>query len=360
MHFFCDFEAINSRIIAAAFVSLDGKTEEHWLMKPSKYFRKISGVYARLLPYSTEQLLAAPLLQHSAPRFRRIIAASDSLWFYGPGDMRFFCDSLPLDSKLLFDFSERYVDAKQLVEEVLTPIYVQNTDSGEMINIRNIVSYLEDENINARQENELFLQIHEQLKLMEENVKRNSSRLAGIFIRANEKESIAANQVHIAVISRWLKTAAVTLHPQTLFSRDFLKELRWLRTKLSRIQAGLTRPVRALSQLITSLDTILTIQGKRFTLGKASIEGLQELIATERLPLKIIDLFPETGLDRDVCLGHFGREIGLLNAASILLGDDIIRPEGVEHNALFDSHMLRLVILSCFERIERLQPFLTK
>jgi len=362
MHFFGDFEAISNHIVAAAFVSADGSIEEHWLMKPYPSFRRLEGIYARLLPYDSRDLLTAPLLQRSAHRFRQIINKAENLWFYGLGDLRFFEDSFPHSETLVQDFADRYVDAKQLVEEILTPIYVRNLDNGRMVNIRGIVPYLEAEKINTVQEESLHSDMQEHIKLWEQLLKSSAPRLRDIIKQVNdlaEEEEGSEASLSMEDITRTLNNVRKGLHPQTLLSRDNCKDLRWLRTRMARLQFSVPGAPRLVTRYLRAIDALLTTQGKRFTSGKVNLESLQELIREQKLPLAIVELYEEAGMDRDISLEHMGKEIGLQTAATLLLGEETASElHGVEHNALYDSHMLRLVVLDCFKRYEHMQQFL--
>lgn len=361
MHFFGDFEAVNNHIVAAAFVSVDGNIEEHWLMKPYPGFRRLEGVYARLLPYDLQDLISAPLLQRSAFRFKEIITRAENLWFYGPGDLRFFEDSFPNNDTLVREFSARYVDAKQLVEEILTPIYLRNTGNGFMVNIRNIVPYLEAEKINSVQEEILHNEMKEQIKTWEQLLRSSTPRLKDVIAKAKEQneEEETEGDLSFEDITRTLNSVRQGLHPQTLLSRDICKDLRWLRTRLAKLQFSSPGSPRLIIRYLRNIDALLTIQGKRFTSGKVTLESMQELINEQHLPLEIVELFAEAELDREQSLEHMGKEIGLQTAALLLLGEEAASElQGEEHNALYDSRMLRLVILNCFQRYEHLQRFL--
>lgn len=360
MHFFGDFEAINNQIVAAAFVSEDGSREEHWLMKPHRRFKGLEGFYAELLPYKNEDFADAPLLQNCPGRFQRIIGQAERLWFFDRSDLKFFEDSYRNEPQLISSFRHRYADAKPLVEEVLTPIYVRNTVNGQYINLRALVSYLEMEPLNVGQADELYEDInynlHALLQIMQDK-RRPLEQIMSRFARFSFDNSSTHHQPTWGYMKDVLDQACFSLQRQQLLSRDAVKNMRWLRSRCSYLSTLPHAPVRILRGMIALSDEILATQGKRLTNGKLSIPMVEELIQKQNLPLEIIDLFPESKLDRQRCLEILDRSIGLRTAASLLLSEEELSLEGDVHNALYDTQLLRLVCLKCFERLRQLQPY---
>jgi hypothetical protein len=224
--------------------------------------------------------------------------------------------------------------------------------------VRNIVSYIEEEQLNIKQEREYHTQIVGHLRFLQRFFSANRSRLDGMFMQYVTADDDSEGSLSTVKLQNLLKLLETQLNPQTLFSKEALRELRKLRTRLTRVAASAEIALPLLGRISAPLDAMLTIQGKRFTIGKASLNGIRQLVKEQNLPLEIVDLFAEAKLDREICLEHFGREIGLVNAAQLLLGDAMYAVDGEEHNALFDSRLLRLVILNCFERIDHLQEYL--
>jgi len=356
MHFFCDFEAVNNSIVAAAFVSVDGSVEEHWLMKPYPAFKRLEGVYARLLPYSNQEIASAPLLRSCAPRFRRLLDQADALWFYGNGDLRFFQDSFPYYTRMQQTFAERYVDGKQLVEEILTPIYVRDTRNGNLVNFRNVLHYIEKERLNAKQELELYRSISQELHQLNRIAMQSATRLQAILAYSFQAEKNVAPELLYEEIVEVLHRVHQSLHPATLLGREAAKDLRWLRTRLARLHFTTHRTPRLISGMTTRIDHILTILGQRISASKLTIDSFKEFIYEQQLPLEVVELFAEARLDKESCMRHFGREIGLVNAANLLLEENWTEElTGEEHNALYDSRLLRMVILNCFQRYAQIE-----
>ncbi|MCL2497260.1 MAG: hypothetical protein FWF06_01445, partial [Symbiobacteriaceae bacterium] len=358
MHFFGDFEAVHNRIVAAAFVSEDGRVEEHWLMKPFLSFRKLDGIYAELLPYTNQELLEAPLLRHSSSRFYRVFNRAEALWFYGSSDLFFFRDSFPDNLSLVDAFENRFVDAKILIEEICTPVYIRNTRTGQMVNFRNIVPYLEEHKINSRFDRNLHSQMKQHLNHWALLLDLPASRWHQALALDEAKIAEGFTPVTYEEIQAMYNRSKQMLHPQQLLPKEVGSELRALRTRLTLGYLKRTPASRLVKRLSARIDAILTIQGLRLSASKMSLESLQKLIIDQKLPLVIQELFQETGISREQGLAHLRKEIGLVNAANLLCPQEVEKIEGVAHNALYDSRLLRVVVLECFRRLEQLKPII--
>ena len=362
MHLFADFEAIyNQYIIAAAFVSHDGSFEEHWLMKPYSKFTRLEGNYATLLPYSNEDLVAAPLLQSCQSRFEDIIKSASTIWFYDKADLTFFSNSYKGSSHLIQLFTDRYADAKVLVEEILSPIYIQNQNNGEMVHIRNCLNYIESHDLNTRREWSIYNQMQKAINTARKTFMANTDYYHSLNNWAEEAGFFTAEVKYrsIVQIQRKLDGFAASLHPKSLLSRNELKDIRFIRSYFMYLYTLSEVKNSAITAFTTTLDRILAVSREQTLLHNISVESVQKVINDYHMPLSILNLCDEAGFEYEASLDYLSRSIGLKSAAVLLLTPQEMEIEGVHHNALYDSKLLRLVCLACFERIKKLKPFLS-
>ena len=354
MHYYGDFEAVNSRIVAAAFVSEDGRQEEHWLMRPHRRFRSLPGRYAELLPYADDEIRNAPLLSESHLRFQRIISRAERLWFFDRSDLHFFETSFPYNLRLQDDFRTRYADAKPLVEEVLMPVYVRNTRDGHVVNLRHLINYLEEERLNSEHETELHRTIAHTLRTMHHILYDNRFALDDLL--DNTRPEDATHYLTVMQLESLVEQIRETLHPFRLLSKDGMKNLRWFHGLLSRLMEHENGSVDILLRLKQMTEAVFEAQGQRLTPSKLTIPLVEDLIKRRHLPLEVMELFDEAGMDRDQCLVYLDRGIGLRTAASLLLAEEEAQAlEGnAQHNALYDTQLLRLVCMNCFDRLDRI------
>ena len=354
MHYYGDFEAVNSRIVAAAFVSEDGCQEEHWLMRPHRRFRSLPGRYAELLPYADDDIRNAPLLSESHLRFQRIISRAERLWFFDRSDLHFFETSFPYNIRLQDDFRTRYADAKPLVEEVLMPVYIRNTYDGHVVNLRNLIEYLEEERLNREHETELHRTISHTLRTMHHILYDNRFAIDDLLDTTRPED--ATHYLTVMQLEAQIEQIRETLHPFRLLSKDGVKNLRWFYGLLSRLLEHESDTQDALLRMKQMAETVFEAQGQRLSPGKLSLPFVEDLIKRRNLPLEILELFDEAELDRELCLTYLDRGIGLRTSASLLLDEEVTQAmEGTAvHNALYDTQLLRLVCMNCFDRLDKI------